>query len=112
MSGKKRISAGDMDRRISLYREERIIGIGGRQTVSLVKLGDAWAVMATMHHQPVSKGAHIEYPVSVIFTLRHALEYLDARQIQFGTRKFDVLSVNDPHNRETFLEFRTREVVS
>ena len=105
------VSAGNLNRLISLWREDRLVGPGGRPSVTWEKLGDTWSAMTTNHAPPVARGDKLDYPVQVMFTVRFQDSFRDARQIRYGSRMFDVISANDPGEHRRFLQLRTREVV-
>ncbi len=102
--------AGQLNRLVSLWREDKVMGPGGRPSVTWEKLGDAWSAMTTNHHAPVARGGKLEYPVQVVFTLRFQESFRQARQVRYGTRKFDVLSANDPGEERKYIQLRTREI--
>lgn len=103
------MNIGDMNNRITVQSENRIIGAGGRPTVSYPTLSVVWASLKMTHHSPVMHGDKLDYPSEVIFTVHYDETLRAARRIIWDNATYVVLSVNDPGANRKLLEFRCME---
>jgi len=101
---------GDMNNRIIIQGENRILAAGGRPVITYPILATVWASVIKRHHSPVMHGDKLAYPSEAIFTVYFEASLKDARRINWDGTLYNILSVNDKNAHSEQLEFRCQEI--
>ena len=102
--------ASSMRHRITLESLSTTKGDGGRKVETYSPIASIWANIRPAHNPPQFRGNKVEYTVSHEITTRYAAEYLTARRMTFGVRKFDVHSHINVDEENHILVFRCEEI--
>lgn len=86
-----------MNKRVALEGRVEAVGVGGLKAISYPSVASVWAAIKPVAQPATVRGGRLEMPISHRITIPYHATYLQTRQVRFGARVFEVISLINPN---------------
>lgn len=100
-----------MNKRVALEGRVEAVGAGGLKTLSYPSVASVWAAIKPVAQPATVRGGRLELPVSHRITIPYHASYLETRQVRFGARVFEVISLINPNEANETIVLQCQEIL-
>ena len=100
-----------MNKRVALEGRIETVGAGGLKSLSYPSVASVWAAIEPVPQQAEMRGGRLHMPVSHRITIPYHASYRATRQVRYGARVFEVVSLFNPHEASERLVLHCQEIM-
>lgn len=104
------LKAGELNRQITLQTQTITADNDGFQMETWADVATVWAAVVTTGGREFYSAQKVKAEMTCLFRIRYRQDITTKMRIQYGSRIFDILSVNDVDGARVELQISAKEV--